>query len=385
MLSLDDAIRLNADQIWQPLSPSDIDSLWHPIEQQYPEPSLRWPAYCNALCLKGFLDWVVANIGNLATSPKERWLSQVVSVLSTSSRPLYRTYQKLQQRQFISYLVGHSVQDSRIDETPLIGVRITLHGRRLALIPCEAIEPDEFCIPERWVDTPELAADYYLAIALNLDDHWLRVYGYASHDQIKQKAVHDPDQRLYSLAEEALPNRSLPWLTTYLTALAAESARQPAAVPESSPDTDGWATFLQDWFAFGRQIWQGLQALADLPQPALVMAKSGNATLTPAEYPLILGDHLVVFRIIQKPTSDTNEIELSIAARVRGDLPLPGNLQVILAFHDETGNSDTLEATIAADAADPMVEFPELLGLPGAEFTVTATLADLSTTQTVRL
>jgi hypothetical protein len=390
MLKIDDVDLIDADQrkqIWQPLSPSDINTLWNQVDQHYHESTLRWSAFCNALCLKGFLDWVAEDEDILAMTSEKKLIDQVVSVLSSRVRSLNSSYQKLQQRQFVSYLFDQSVRDSASLQAVLNGVLVTLYGHRLALIPCEAIEPDELLIPQEWVDIPELTAEYYLAIALNLDDQWLRMYGYASHDQVKQKAKYNSERGLYSLADKDLHHLSLPWLTAYLTAIASESVSQSEPVPQNTALPDFWTGFMQDWQAFGSQIWQGIQSLATLSQPALAIARSGNPILPPPEYHLILGDYIVTLTILQEPIEDPilEEIRLSLTARVtKGTLPLPENLQICLEFQDELGSGDSLEEEILA-SADAAVEFPELLGVPGAEFSITLTLADLKTTKRFRL
>ena len=388
MVKTDDAVLPSADQIWQPLSPDDINPLWNQIDPHDPESTSHWTAFCNALCLKGFLDWVAEDPDILAVPSNETGLDQVVSVLVTRDGSPHPTYQKLQQRQFVSYLFDQSVQGTSDFPSVLNGVLVTLYGHRLALIPCEAIEPDELTIPQAWVDIPELTADYYLAIALNLDDQWLRVYGYASYDQIKQYAKYNSKQGLYAIAEEYFQSRSLPWLTAYLTAIAATPVSQSEPVPPPTVLTDFWTGFMQDWQAFGNQIWQGIQSLATLPQPALAISKSGNTVLPPPEHHLILGEYIVTLTILQEPLEDptSEEVSLFLTARVtKGTLPLSENLQVCLEFHDETGSSDSLEEEILASAETTVVEFPELLGVPGAEFSITLNLADHQTTKRLRL
>lgn len=388
MVKTDDAVLPSADQIWQPLSPDDINPLWNQIAKHNPESIPHWTTFCNALCLKGFLDWVAEDPDILTMPSGETGLEQVVSILVTRDGSPNPTYQKLQQQQFVSYLFDQSIQGTSDFPAVLNGVLVTLYGHRLTLIPCEAIEPDELVIPQAWVDIPELTADYYLAIALNLDDQWLRVYGYTSYDQIKQYAKYNAQKELYTIAEEDLQSCNLSWLTAYLTAIAAAPVSQAEPVPPNTVLADLWAGFIQDWQAFGRQIWQGVQSLTALPQPALAIARSGNTILPLAEHHLLLGEYIVTLTILQEafgePTSE--EVSLFLTARVtKGTLPLPANLQVCLEFHDETGSSDSLEEEILASAAAAVVEFPELLGVPGAEFSITLALADLKTTKRMRL
>lgn len=379
MLSFDDIVLLNADQICQPILSSDLDTLWHQVEQHYSDSTIRWTAFCNALCLKTFLDWLAEDPSFSALLPEETRLNQVVTVLATGHRASNQSYQKVQKQQFVSYLLDQPRQSAATHQTAFNGVLLSLQGTRLALIPCEAIDPDELSIPQAWVDIPELAADYYLAIALNLDEQWLRVYGYASYNQLKQKAAYNSRLKLYSLSQEDFHSRSLPWFTAYLTALlSTEPDTQVAPEYEGFPLPNQWTEFIQKWQAFGSKIWQSVYAFPTLREPTMALARGGDITY------LIVGDYIVALSILQEVMEDpiSDEIVLSIAASVtQGSLPLPANLQICLEFHDETDSSDRLEVEILADTKVPVVEFPQLLGVPGAEFSITATLADVKTTK----
>ena len=63
------------------------------------------------------------------------------------------------------------------------GFALNLGKSRLVIIPSETIDTDEFSVPQEWVDIPELAADYYLAVQVNFEDRWLRVWGFSYPSQ----------------------------------------------------------------------------------------------------------------------------------------------------------------------------------------------------------
>ena len=107
-------------------------------------------------------------------------------------------------------------EESGIEETPQVwpgenalaaiwkfvnGTAIILGNTRLVLIPSEALDTDEFCVPAEWVDIPQWAADYYLAVQLNPDSGWLRLWGYATHKQLKYQCQYDRIMRTYSLGQ----------------------------------------------------------------------------------------------------------------------------------------------------------------------------------------
>jgi hypothetical protein len=79
------------------------------------------------------------------------------------------------------------------------GTAITFDGDRLILIPTLAIDDDELRVPQEWVDIPEWAGDYYVAVQVNPDDGWIKIVGYTTHHNLKTKGVYDRVDRTYSL------------------------------------------------------------------------------------------------------------------------------------------------------------------------------------------
>ena len=78
--------------------------------------------------------------------------------------------------------------------------------KRLVLIPNASIEQTEFRVPKEWIEIPSWVGDYYLAVAVNLEGDFLRVYGYATHELIRQKGQYDPIDRTYCLSTLELMN-----------------------------------------------------------------------------------------------------------------------------------------------------------------------------------
>jgi Protein of unknown function (DUF1822) len=81
----------------------------------------------------------------------------------------------------------------------LPGAVIQVGGMKLALIPSE-IGADQFSVPFEWLNIPDWAANYYLAVQMNLEDDepWLRIWGFASQQQLKSGPI-DLKKRLYKL------------------------------------------------------------------------------------------------------------------------------------------------------------------------------------------
>jgi len=86
------------------------------------------------------------------------------------------------------------------------GTAIALEGVRVAVIPSETIDTSELRVPQEWIDVPSWAADYYFAVQINPDEHQIRIWGYATHLQLKQQGHYDWDNRSYVLAAEEIAN-----------------------------------------------------------------------------------------------------------------------------------------------------------------------------------
>ncbi|WP_377474092.1 MAG: DUF1822 family protein [Microcoleus anatoxicus] len=97
------------------------------------------------------------------------------------------------------------------------GFALNLGKSRLVIIPSETIDTDEFSVPQEWVDIPALAADYYLAVQVNLEDGWLRVWGFTTHRKLKTEGRYDAGDRTYSLdSEDIFENLNTLWVSQQL-------------------------------------------------------------------------------------------------------------------------------------------------------------------------
>jgi len=84
------------------------------------------------------------------------------------------------------------------------GTSIELDGAKLVLIPTEVEDLSELRVPQEWIDIPELIADYYLAVQVSIDSGYIRVWGYTTHQQLKNKGNFSHGDRTYSLSDEEL-------------------------------------------------------------------------------------------------------------------------------------------------------------------------------------
>ena len=83
------------------------------------------------------------------------------------------------------------------------GTAIAIKDARLVLIPTEAEDQSELRVPQEWLDIPQWTADYYLPVQVNLDAGFVRIWGYATHRQLKNGSFSYSD-RTYSLADDEL-------------------------------------------------------------------------------------------------------------------------------------------------------------------------------------
>ncbi len=104
--------------------------------------------------------------------------------------------------------LGKQLQVWLKDELPSFwevvnGTVITVGETRIAIIPSDTLIADEFSIPAEWVDIPSWRCDYYLAVQVNSDDGWLRIWGFINYQRLKPKQ-YDKITRNYLLEREEL-------------------------------------------------------------------------------------------------------------------------------------------------------------------------------------
>lgn len=180
-LSLDELTNIYSDQIWLELLPEDQEIAWQKI-QKYSNPASCWNAYLNYLSLHQFATLLEGD----PTLPGDLNLSH----LEEYSASLW---------EFIN------------------GTKLTLGSTQIVLIPTDKNGISEFRVPQEWVDIPNWIADYYVAIELNLDEHWMRVCGYTTHEKIKKLGIYDLIDRTYCLEIENLePDINVMWVAMEL-------------------------------------------------------------------------------------------------------------------------------------------------------------------------
>jgi Protein of unknown function (DUF1822) len=168
------------EQIWVELSHEKKEQAWLITSSQlYSNAAAQRNAYLNNLCLDAF----------------ESWLKE--------DKDLYQSFQLLCQPHELPYFWEI-----------LNGTELSLDNNRLVLIPCEKSCIQEFRIQQEWVDIPDMAANYYLAVQINLTENWLRIWGYTSYKQIREQAIYDRMDRTYVLnGEDLITDLNVMWIS----------------------------------------------------------------------------------------------------------------------------------------------------------------------------
>ncbi|GET37029.1 DUF1822 family protein [Microseira wollei] len=153
------------------LSDSDLE-LARPNPKNYSNDTGRNYAFFNLLCLNKFLHWCEENLG-LETPPSVFPNREVLPMLW----------------EFFT------------------GSGINLYGKRLVLIPTDTVDMEDFAVPQEWVDIPNLAADYYLPVQVDIENRSVHFWGFVSRRTLKAKADYDPIYRLYYVEGDwVIPN-----------------------------------------------------------------------------------------------------------------------------------------------------------------------------------
>ena len=81
----------------------------------------------------------------------------------------------------------------------LNGSALELNHKKLIVIPHEEKNYAELRVPREWVDIPGWSGDYYLGVEINLEQCWLRIWGYATSEQLRQQGRYNLVDETYSL------------------------------------------------------------------------------------------------------------------------------------------------------------------------------------------
>lgn len=181
---------------WLELSPTIHAEAVHE-SQPCSTATSRYRAYLNGVCLHSFLNWLQEDVPEATP-----WLPLA---------DLTATWEVVN------------------------GTAVQVGATRFVLIPSEAIDDGELAVPQEWVDIPAWVGDYYLAVQVQPEQNWLRIWGYTTHQELKSKGDYDSDDRTYSVAAEQLTrDLNALWVTVRLCGTA-QTRSAVVPLPELSP------------------------------------------------------------------------------------------------------------------------------------------------------
>lgn len=158
------------DCLWLDFTPQERDAFWKQSRQDSSQDRSRYNAYLNRLCLSTVMAWLEEEKDELDLESVQVWQSE--------SLPS------------IWEMVN--------------GTAIAIGDTKIVLIPSDADNNEELIIPQEWVDIPEWKADYYVGVQVDPEECWLKIWGYTSHKQIKEKGEYFNLNQVYSLLKSQL-------------------------------------------------------------------------------------------------------------------------------------------------------------------------------------
>lgn len=93
------------------------------------------------------------------------------------------------------------------------GIGIESGSIRLVCLPSTAWDLDGLQVEQEWVDSPELVADYFVAVQVDLEEGILRLWGVTTHKALKEQGQFIPRNRTYTLERDHLTETlSMLWM-----------------------------------------------------------------------------------------------------------------------------------------------------------------------------
>ncbi|MEO0837877.1 MAG: DUF1822 family protein [Cyanobacteria bacterium J06643_5] len=236
ILDFDELIEINPEHLWIKFSAQEREAAWNQmVSQNYQNDNATYRAFLNRLCLNTFLKW-------LEDEPELRAKFQI----PTPSDNLDNQWK------FVNGI------DFNFNSNSNLNPNSNSNHARLVLIPSEQSIANEFRIPQEWVDIPNWAGNYYLAVQLNLEENWLRIWGFISHEQVLKKAQYDSIDRTYCIENcDLIADIDVVWIAGEICplhkpqtkSLASLSEVRAKAIIEDLSKTDAYSPRLHVSFA----------------------------------------------------------------------------------------------------------------------------------------
>ncbi|MDY6900636.1 MAG: DUF1822 family protein [Cyanobacteriota bacterium] len=205
MLTFDELIEINPEHLWIEFSVQEREAAWNQtVSHDSQINSATYRAFLNRLCLNSFVKW-------LEDEPELRAKFQIPIPSDNLDS----------QWKFVNGIDFNFTSNSNSNHA------------RLVLIPNEQSIPTEFRIPQEWVDIPNWTANYYLPVQLNLEENWLRIWGFVSHEQVQKTAQYDSIDRTYCINNrDLIADIDVMWIAEELCPLQKPQTKSLASLSE---------------------------------------------------------------------------------------------------------------------------------------------------------
>ncbi|MGI8501815.1 MAG: DUF1822 family protein [Hassallia sp.] len=390
---LNELMIIYPEKLWLEISDKAQEYAWRLSKKNsYSHTSASWNAYLNNLCLHIFLAW-------LKEDPD---LQESVNVW-------------LDEKQLAS--VWEVVN----------GTMLIIGDTRIVLIPSDKSNFQELRIPQEWVDIPNWAGNYYLAVQLNLEERWFGVWGYATHEQISKEAKYDSLDQTYSLdVEDLITDLNVMWVarevcpvekleveplsisSTQVEKLLDQLSTRTFYSPRLDVPFEMWgallavdeyrqrlyqrrlenqkntqlANNLSQWFENIFDVgWQSFDAILSSQQKTLAVQFRSDATLNDLrvkgakliDLGMQLGGTAVVLLL-----GLTSELDEKISIRVQlhpanEEIYLPPHLRLVLL--SESGN---ILQEVESRNHDHLIQLKKFKSYPGKKFSIKIAFGDIS-------
>lgn len=182
MATIDDLAFIYPEQLLLEFNSEEREKAWQQTQNQgYSNASARWNAYLNRLCLNLFLSYLETEIDQQGKSAILPSLDSLPSIWESVN-----------------------------------GGAIQLGQTRLVLIPSEQSYSSEFRVPREWLEIPNWAGNYYLAVEVNLEENYLQIWGYTTHEQLRQGTCARADETYSIDAEDLIEDLNVMWVSQEL-------------------------------------------------------------------------------------------------------------------------------------------------------------------------
>lgn len=273
---------------------------------------------------------------------------------------------------------------------------------RLCLVATEQVLDESISIPRSVVDTPELAAHYYVAVEVLEEEQQAIIRGFLSYGELakyagKISANATADIADYSLPLSALnaePNHLISYIqrlvpsAIVLPAASTSHARTAQVSAQISTQASSIVAKLSDWL--DETITASWQAIDDLvnPQMALAVATRSSSTATKAgkliNLGVQLGNRSVALVVTVVPVSaepDSEKLSVLVQLLPMGDYQqLPE--QIKLSLLSSKGN---LLQEVVSRAHDNYIQLRSFKGKRGTRFSVEVVIADVKVSEAFEL